>query len=91
MAISINCSSCGKHYQAADHMAGRRVRCKNCGNTFQLLADGADASQPYRPPGDTGVVPSPNGTVSGTISGSALAMDPMAPPSRRAQMCGLGR
>jgi hypothetical protein len=39
VAISIQCAACGKRYQAADHMSGRRVRCKHCGTTFQLPAE----------------------------------------------------
>jgi hypothetical protein len=43
VAITTKCSECGKHYEAPDHMAGRRVRCKNCGTTFQLPAPVASA------------------------------------------------
>src|SRR5262245_30971182 len=31
MPISIQCGSCGQTYQAADNVAGKRVRCRQCG------------------------------------------------------------
>jgi hypothetical protein len=36
MAIMVECSSCGKQYNAPDSMAGKRVRCKGCGQIFQI-------------------------------------------------------
>lgn len=38
MAISTQCNQCGKRYNAGEHMAGKRVRCKQCGNIFALPA-----------------------------------------------------
>ena len=39
MAIPIQCPECHKKYQAPDHMAGRRVKCKYCGVVFLIAAD----------------------------------------------------
>jgi hypothetical protein len=36
MAIMVECSSCGKQYNAPDSMAGKRVKCKGCGQVFQI-------------------------------------------------------
>jgi hypothetical protein len=36
MSITAECNSCGRRYQAPDEMAGRQVRCKQCGNVFPL-------------------------------------------------------
>ncbi|WP_428937626.1 hypothetical protein [Fontivita pretiosa] len=36
MAITAECTTCGRKYQAPDAMAGKRVRCKQCGNIFQV-------------------------------------------------------
>src|SRR5690349_21259193 len=36
MAISGECDSCGRKVQAPDSMAGKSVRCKQCGNVFRL-------------------------------------------------------
>src|SRR5262245_20556292 len=38
MPVEANCSSCGRRYQAPDAMAGKRVRCKQCGTIFELPA-----------------------------------------------------
>ena len=47
MAIPIQCPECHKKYQAPDHMAGKRVKCKHCGVPFLIAADArsADAEQ----------------------------------------------
>jgi len=39
VAIPIQCPECHKRYQAPDHMAGRRVKCKYCGVVFLIAAD----------------------------------------------------
>ena len=39
MAIPIQCPECHKRYQAPDHMAGRRVKCKYCAVVFLVNAD----------------------------------------------------
>ncbi len=49
LAISVQCATCGKRYHAADHMAGRRMRCKNCGATFQLPA-APTSDEPFEQP-----------------------------------------
>src|SRR4051812_38669256 len=36
MSITAECNSCGRRYQAPASMAGKRVRCKQCGNVFEL-------------------------------------------------------
>ncbi len=36
MSITAECSACGRRYQAPASLAGKRVRCKQCGNIFQL-------------------------------------------------------
>jgi hypothetical protein len=36
MAISAECDACGRKVQAPDSMAGKSVRCKQCGNIFTL-------------------------------------------------------
>jgi hypothetical protein len=39
VAIPIQCPECHKKYQAPDHMAGKRVKCKYCGVIFLIAAD----------------------------------------------------
>src|SRR5438046_917252 len=36
MAIIVECNSCGKQYNAPDSMAGKRVKCKQCGQVFAI-------------------------------------------------------
>jgi DNA-directed RNA polymerase subunit RPC12/RpoP len=36
MAISFECGSCGKPYHVDEAMAGKRARCKTCGNEFRV-------------------------------------------------------
>src|SRR5947208_12397569 len=36
MAIMVECNSCGKQYNAGPTMAGKRVKCKQCGNVFTI-------------------------------------------------------
>ncbi len=38
MAIQVQCTSCGKQYNADEKLAGRRIRCRQCGATFQIPA-----------------------------------------------------
>lgn len=39
MAVQTRCPQCNKRYVAPDHMAGRRVRCRDCGSVFALPAE----------------------------------------------------
>jgi hypothetical protein len=41
MSITASCGNCGKTYQAPDRMAGKSVRCKQCGEVFRI--DSGDA------------------------------------------------
>jgi hypothetical protein len=43
VAIAIQCPECHKKYQAPDHMAGKRVKCKYCGVVFLIAADARSA------------------------------------------------
>lgn len=38
MAISIQCSSCGRSYRVKDELAGRKARCQDCGSAIQIPA-----------------------------------------------------
>src|ERR1700738_5025985 len=37
MAISVSCPECGAGYKLADHLAGKKVRCKGCGSIFPAV------------------------------------------------------
>lgn len=72
MAISTTCTACGKRYQAPDHMAGRRVRCKDCGTTFQLPASESDESDPFRPEDDAALSMSSGSSESESDDGGGI-------------------
>src|SRR5439155_19636043 len=36
MAIAVECGDCRKRYNVDPRQAGRRVKCKNCGNVIQV-------------------------------------------------------
>ena len=48
MSIQVHCEGCGKLYQAEDRLAGKRMRCRQCGTVFaipggELLGDTDDS------------------------------------------------
>ncbi len=43
MAIQTTCPNCQTVYRLADHLAGRKVRCKNCGEAITVRPAGANA------------------------------------------------
>src|SRR5438034_1313585 len=48
MSIEINCQSCQKRYRVKAELAGKKVRCANCGNpvTVPGTSSNGDASSP---------------------------------------------
>ncbi len=36
MAFTVSCSDCGKQYQVDERKAGHRVKCRGCGNVFEI-------------------------------------------------------
>lgn len=48
MAIRARCGHCGTLYQVADHLAGRKAKCKKCGVVFVMQAQ--EASPPAAAP-----------------------------------------
>src|SRR6187455_1418333 len=42
--ISTICTTCGRRYQAPDAMAGKKVRCKQCGTVFPIPGGDVDAA-----------------------------------------------
>ena len=39
MSISVNCPTCGKAYYLNESLAGKKVRCKHCADTFPVNLD----------------------------------------------------
>ncbi|MDR3636975.1 MAG: prolyl oligopeptidase family serine peptidase, partial [Isosphaeraceae bacterium] len=54
MPISFHCPQCGKSYTTSDETAGKRARCKQCGNTMMIprpaALDPYALSEPSAPP-----------------------------------------
>ncbi len=44
--IVINCPGCGKHYELASALAGKKSRCRQCGEVFTIAVALAEASEP---------------------------------------------
>lgn len=50
MAISTACDHCGRVYRVSDELIGRLVRCKSCGDTFQIRAQPPGGKAPSAVP-----------------------------------------
>src|SRR5437764_14652513 len=48
MPIQIQCTGCGKQYQAQGHLAGKKIRCRQCGTVFVIpgLLDMPESDDP---------------------------------------------
>lgn len=57
----IACAECGKRYQVADKVAGRKVRCKNCQNVFVAEAQAGPAAEEAPPPAQPNRIPAAGG------------------------------
>ncbi len=44
--LAFDCPGCGKHYELADDLAGKKSRCKNCGEVFRIPVVTARAYEP---------------------------------------------
>jgi|ERR1051326_6767086 hypothetical protein len=69
MPISTTCS-CGKSYRLKDEVAGKRVRCAQCGSVFEVPASDADVETGFE------AVESPTEPAVSSFRSSA----PVAPP-----------
>lgn len=49
MAVAIACDHCGKNYSLSPTMAGKRVRCKACGEAFAIVIPGKAPVRPMPP------------------------------------------
>jgi outer membrane protein assembly factor BamE (lipoprotein component of BamABCDE complex) len=52
MPIKATCSNCDRTYTLADAMAGRKLKCKDCGATFAAAAPAPRPRKPAAPPAD---------------------------------------
>jgi hypothetical protein len=94
MLISFSCEFCGKQYHLDDMLAGKRVRCKECGHVFRIpapavlmVADVQEAepwSEPTPPPASSVRAPAEARVPAQVPSYWAVAEDAeFAAPSRR--------
>src|SRR5437870_12970198 len=54
MSIAVNCPTCGKSYNLNEKMAGKKVRCKHCADTFAVDLDPVLPVTGAAPPGTSG-------------------------------------
>lgn len=59
MAVSFPCPRCGQRYSFQDAMAGARVRCKACGQPFEVPAAGSGSSPSVAGPAPPATAPAP--------------------------------
>jgi predicted Zn finger-like uncharacterized protein len=48
MPIVLGCPGCGKRYEVDSALAGKKSRCKQCGEVFQIPAESASESSADR-------------------------------------------
>ncbi len=46
MAITVECSNCGRRYNVDDSIAGRTVKCRQCGNLIPVPKDSSESLDP---------------------------------------------
>jgi dienelactone hydrolase len=46
MSIAFQCDQCGKHYEAGDHLAGKALKCKECGAVVRIPGTAAARTSP---------------------------------------------
>jgi dienelactone hydrolase/HEAT repeat protein/ribosomal protein S27E len=44
MSIAFSCQHCGRKYVVADHLAGKQIRCKQCGKVIPVRPDAGDTA-----------------------------------------------
>jgi hypothetical protein len=57
MSIRANCSDCGHEHNVSDELAGKKFRCKGCGEPVTVPAPRAVAAPPRKPPAARPPVP----------------------------------
>ncbi|MEO6810542.1 MAG: hypothetical protein ABI353_15610, partial [Isosphaeraceae bacterium] len=50
MSIAFQCNQCGKHYAAGDHLAGKALKCKGCGEVVRIPGEAAPGTSASVPP-----------------------------------------
>lgn len=77
MSIVIACGQCGKRYTVDAGLAGRRVKCKACGDAIEVPR--AAAAPPGAPPRSTAAPTRPEATAARAASTARVAPPPAAP------------
>src|SRR5579859_5736423 len=68
MSFNVRCPECQKRYAADERMVGKRIRCRQCGTVFPVLAERANAPAQLKP-----AAVSAGGSMSGSsVSGSSV-------------------
>jgi len=83
--IEFTCPSCGEHYRVSDDLAGKRAKCKECGDVLEVPMPAADDADEYAvagpsAPAAVGSAPPTAGQPSPAAPGPAKTA-PAVPPS----------
>jgi len=75
MAIAFQCNQCSQPYDAPENLAGKRIKCKKCGNPLTV-----PGPQAFGFPAASGpVAPAPSGSGLGSLLDEALTQGPKIP------------
>ena len=85
MSIQVQCGACGTPYRLADTAAGKRVKCRNCGNAIQV---GESARAPQDAPVAAGNDAGAGDELAAAAAAAALA--PHASQAARLRAAGRG-
>src|SRR5438045_7438203 len=80
MAIELQCGECGKRYRIGENLAGKKAKCKNCGN-LMVVPQRAAPSEAEADPFDLGALAGVEEDAPLRRSSSAAQYDaPVVPP-----------
>lgn len=78
MAIVVACGQCSRRYNVGDHLAGKRVKCKNCGTAISVTAPADSASSDDDPFSAMASLESSSGHVDPAVASRSFAPPPEA-------------
>ena len=96
MSIEFNCATCGKPFKVDDQWAGKRAKCKGCGNVITIPGPETVApveSRPTPPPLPPPPLPPPLPVAAWPVDQGVTASPPryMPPPRCPARLTGSNR
>ncbi len=91
MPIAVRCGSCAKRFRAGDKLAGKKVKCPECGGVLTIPAPSQpadDDSSGYKVAGEQRAGSRPSGEAGASAAGVSGAGAVAASPQRKCPSCG---